>query len=172
MNGMNNIRNVERKRKERTLILRNIPWKVLHERFRPYFSCTVSLYHDIWNELLSLICWVWDGLSWISFWVFTVPKIPFLEVSSQHFLPTQQTFYEKNTRKVDEFFEKDNIFREIIMSENKNIPAWKQHMSSRSGGNVRLAFCSSSYSPYQTKKNTHRKKTESDIFYKQFCIWK
>ena len=23
------------------------------------------------------------------------------------------------------------------MSENKNIPAWKQHMSSRSGGNVR-----------------------------------
>ncbi len=89
---------------------------------------------------------------------------------SQHdfpiFLPdTTETILRKNTRKVDEFFEKDNIFREIRMSENKNIPAWKQHMSSRSGGNVRLAFWffSSPYSPYQKHQ---QEKTESDIFYK------
>ena len=50
------------------------------------------------------------------------------------------------------------------MSENKNIPAWKQHMSSRSGGNVRLAFCSSSYSPYQTKKTLTGKKPNPIYF--------
>ena len=88
----------------------------------------------------------WFKLNLILSFHFQKFRFSFLNSIFQ-FFATHQTFYEKNTRKVDEVFEKDNIFREIIMSENKNIPAWKQHMSSRSGGNVRLAFCSSSYSP-------------------------
>ena len=113
----------------------------------------------------DLLSFRWFKLNLIfSISIFRKNSVSRFSTRFSNFLPTQQTFYEKNTRKVDEFFEKDNIFREIIMSENKNIPAWKQHMSSRSGGNVRSieVFLLRTH----LTKNTNRKKTESDIFYK------